>query len=183
MLCGFYFTHHQISDKRARQLIDKKDSKIKEALPTVEQISAGGVAFRQAGSLVEVAIVAVNPSRRWQLPKGIVDAGETPEIAALREVREEAGIETDLIAPVETIEYWYVGSERGGSSGSGERVRFHKFVHFYLLKYRAGKVENHDHEIAEARWVTVSQAIEMLAFKSEKSVMAKASDLIKKFRP
>jgi 8-oxo-dGTP pyrophosphatase MutT (NUDIX family) len=150
------------------------NDKPKLKLPTVEQISAGGVAFRNSESGLEVAIVSVNPSRRWQLPKGIVDAGETSEAAALREVREEAGIETDLIAPVETIEYWYVGDSRG------ERVRFHKLVHFYLLKYLAGDVENHDWEIAEARWVAPQDAIEMLAFKSEKSVVEKALDLILK---
>lgn len=145
----------------------------KVKLLTVEQISAGGVAYRQAGSDIEVAIVSVNPSLRWQLPKGIVDAGESAEEAALREVREEAGIETDLIVPIETIEYWYVGDQYGG-----ERVRFHKFVHFYLMKYRGGEVENHDHEIAEARWVAPAVAIKMLAFKSEKTVVEKAVNLI-----
>lgn len=150
-------------------MIDKPKLK----LPVVEQISAGGVAFRRAGAPgLEVAIVSVNPSRRWQLPKGIVDPGETPEAAALREVREEAGIDTDLIAPIETIEYWYVG-DRGS-----ERVRFHKLVHFYLLKYLAGDVSNHDWEIAESRWVAPAEAIEMLAFKSEKSVVEKALGLV-----
>jgi 8-oxo-dGTP pyrophosphatase MutT (NUDIX family) len=147
--------------------------KAKTKLATVEQVSAGGVAFRHAAGRVEVAIVAVNPSRRWQLPKGIVDEGESAEEAALREVREEAGIETEMIAPVETIEYWYVGEQRGAG-----RVRFHKFVHFYLLEYRAGSVEDHDHEIAEARWVSPAEAIEMLAFKSERAVVEKALNLI-----
>jgi 8-oxo-dGTP pyrophosphatase MutT (NUDIX family) len=149
-------------------VIDKPKSK----RPTVEQISAGGVAFRRAASGVEVAIVSVNPSRRWQLPKGIIDAGETKEEAAVREVREEAGIDTDLIALIETIEYWYVGDK------GGERVRFHKLVHFYLLKYLAGDTSNHDWEIAEARWVAPDDAIEMLSFKSEKSVVEKALNLI-----
>ena len=153
-------------------MIDKPKLK----LPVVEQISAGGVAFRRYAATdaarLEVAIVSVNPSRRWQLPKGIVDAGETPEQAALREVREEAGIETDLIALIETIEYWYVGDTRG------QRVRFHKLVHFYLLEYLAGDVSNHDAEIAESRWVAPAEAVEMLAFKSEKSVVEKALDLL-----
>lgn len=150
---------------------NKKKSNIK----TVEQVSAGGVAFRQTGSTIEIAVIAVNPSRRWQLPKGIVDAGETFEIAALREVREEAGIETDLIAPIDTIEYWYFGEK------NGERVRFHKLVYFYLLAYRSGSVEDHDSEVDEARWVTPVEALKMLAFQGEKSVVEKAIELIPQF--
>ena len=142
---------------------------------TLEQVSSGGVAFRQNGSDVEIAIISVNPSRRWQLPKGIVDEGETPEIAALREVREEAGIETDLLEKIDTIEYWYVGDNRG------ERARFHKLVHFFLLKYRAGDVRDHDSEVVEARWVKEDEARKLLAFKSEKTVVEKAMNLMFQF--
>ena len=74
-------------------------------ITTMDQISAGGVAFRCQDSDPEVAIVSVKPSLRWQLPKGIVDPGESPEMTAVREVREEAGIETELIQLIETIEY------------------------------------------------------------------------------
>ena len=152
-----------------KEEISKKSAKIQ----TREQISSGGVAFRATdNSDFEIAIVSVNPSRRWQLPKGLIDAGETPEIAALREVREEAGIETELLDKIETIEYWYVGDLQG------ERVRFHKFVHFFLLKYVAGDVANHDYEIAEARWTKSEEALKMLAFMSEKEIVEKAIKLI-----
>src|SRR3954453_6635014 len=88
----------------------KDASEKSERVPTVDQVSAGGVAFRQIDGKTEVAIVLMVPERRWQLPKGIIDAGETPEIAALREVREEAGIVCTLVEPLEVIEYWFFGS-------------------------------------------------------------------------
>ena len=147
----------------------------KVKIQTLEQISAGGAAFRLNDSDYEIAIISVNPSRRWQLPKGLIDAGETPEIAALREVREEAGIETELLSKIETIEYWYVGDNRG------ERVRFHKLVHFFLLKFIQGDVENHDFEVVEARWVKAEDALEMLTFKSERDIVEKAIKLIPEF--
>lgn len=139
---------------------------------TKDQVSAGGVAFRRVKSGLEVAIVSVKPSLRWQLPKGIVDPGETPEITAVREVREEAGVETELIELIETVEYWYQRVQYG------KRIRYHKFVHFYLLQYLSGDVKDHDHEIAESRWVSFEEAIKMLAFKSERGVVEKAHEMI-----
>src|SRR5215216_3808714 len=129
-----------------KKSIDKLAENTK--LITKDQISAGGVAFRRAGREIQVAIVSVKPSLRWQLPKGIVDPGETTEVTALREVREETGIETDLIDLIETVQYWYQRIQHG------KRIRFHKYVYFYLLRYHAGDVTDHDHEIAESRWVS-----------------------------
>jgi 8-oxo-dGTP diphosphatase len=144
-------------------------------IATLEQVSAGGVTFRRDKSRMEVVIVSVMPGCRWQLPKGIVEQGESPEAAALREVREEAGIDADLITSIETIEYWYVGERRG------QRVRYHKFVHFYLMAYRSGDISNHDHEVAEARWVSIDEALELLAFKNERVVVEKAREMIAAF--
>src|SRR5215216_2760571 len=139
---------------------------------TMDQVSAGGVAFRWRDSQPEIAIVSVKPKLRWQLPKGIVDPGETPQVAAVREVREEAGVETELIKLIETIEYWY------RSAKYGKPVRYHKFVHFYLVEYKRGDVSNHDHEVEEARWVSFEEALEMLDFKSEREVVEKAREMI-----
>lgn len=141
-------------------------------IPTRRQVSSGGVAFRRRGGRVEVAIVSVGPSARWQLPKGIVDPGETPEITALREVREEAGVDTTLIAPLQTVEYWYVAREPEGS------VRYHKFVHFYLLEYERGDVADHDREVNDARWLSLDEAASLLAFPNERAVLAEAADLL-----
>jgi len=150
----------------------QEQSTLKEKLTTLDQVSAGGVAFRWKESEPEIAIVSVKPKLRWQLPKGIVDPGESPEVTAVREVKEEAGVETDRLGLIETIEYWY------RSMKYGKPVRYHKFVHFYLLQYRSGDVSEHDHEIEEARWVSFDEAVEMLEFKNERDVVEKAREMI-----
>src|SRR5829696_2856434 len=97
----------------------KQDHESTAKIATEDQISAGAVAFRWRDSEPEIAIVSVRPKLRWQLPKGIVDPGESPQVTAVREVREEAGIETDLLSLIETIEYWY------RSTKYGKPIRFH----------------------------------------------------------
>lgn len=141
-------------------------------IKTVTQVSAGGVVFRRREGQIEVALISVGDPPRWQLPKGLVDAGEAPEVAALREVREEAGVEAELVAPIDRIEYWYIATEHG------QRIRYHKFVHFYLLAYRSGEVSDHDYEVQEARWVRLDEALQMLAFASERRVVEQARAMI-----
>jgi len=148
----------------------KKSPTIK--LPVKEQVSAGGVVFRGDKGSVEVVIVAVGGQNRWQLPKGLVDAGENPEIAAVREAREEGGVSSEVVQLIETIEYWYAGLD------NGIRVRFHKRVHFYLLRYISGETKDHDWEVNEARWVPIDDATSQLAFDNERRVMQQARDLI-----
>src|SRR5688500_2131783 len=128
--------------------------------PIEAQFSAGGVAFRpRREGDVEVALIAVGERMRWQLPKGTIERGEAAEAAALREVREETGLQTEIVEPLAVVEYWYVGDSRG------QRVRFHKKVHFYLMRFLAGEVSDHDDEVREARWLPIDEAIERLAFK------------------
>lgn len=137
-------------------------------IDTQTQVSAGGAVFREQGAIIEVALISVGNPPRWQLPKGLVDRGETPEVAALREVREEAGIEAAIVEKIETVEYWYQAKTEG------KRVRYHKFVHFFLMSYVSGSVTEHDHEVNEARWVEIGAALELIAFKSERGVLQKA---------
>ena len=122
------------------------------AYATKEQVSAGGVVFRRRGRGVEVALISVGEEGRWQLPKGLVARGESPGEAALREVREETGLECETVAPLETVEYWYF------SKGGPARVRFHKHVHFFLMRYKRGDVGDHDAEVNEARWMKIEEA-------------------------
>jgi 8-oxo-dGTP pyrophosphatase MutT (NUDIX family) len=139
-------------------------------IPTKLQISAGGVAFRKRNKKTEVALIYVGV--RWQLPKGIVGRGESTEAAATREVREEAGIDTQPVELIDKVEYWYVSKERGS------RVRYHKFVYFYLLRYKSGDVRDHDDEVDEARWFDVDEAIAKLAFDNEKKIVELAKGMI-----
>ena len=143
-----------------------------EWVPTENQVSAGGVAYRRKGDRIEVALISVGPGPRWQLPKGTMIEGETYEETALREVREEAGIETEVVAELDQVEYWFYATQQG------KRVRFHKFVHFFLLRYRAGDVNDHDHEVNEARWVDLDRALGILAFDSDRKLVARAAELI-----
>jgi len=141
-------------------------------IPTKIQISAGGVAFRERDERIEVALISVGDDARWQLPKGLVDKGESTEAAAVREVREEAGINTEVISRIDKVEYWYLWNE------DGRRIRYHKFVYFYLLRYKSGDVGDHDDEVNEARWVAIDDAMKMLAFENEKKILKKATELI-----
>lgn len=150
----------------------KKDEHAKPAIPTHEQVSSGGVVFRHGVSGIEVALISVGKPERWQLPKGIVDPGETPEITAVREVQEETGVTGRLLEKIDTIEYWYAGNK------AGQRVRFHKFVHFFLLAFESGDIGQHDREVNEARWVDLQAAKALLSFKSERQALEKAEHLL-----
>ena len=141
-------------------------------LPVREQVSAGGVVFRRDDDRIDVVIVAVGGNNRWQLPKGLVEKDEKPEIAAVREAREEGGTDSEVVEHIETVEYWYAGLD------GGERVRFHKRVHFYLLRYVSGDTSNHDWEVNEARWVPIGDAASQLAFDNERRVVERARELI-----
>lgn len=134
------------------------------------RISSGGVIYRNLKDDVEVVIVAVRGSRAWCLPKGIIDRDEDPPATALREVREETGLTGEILDKLGQISYWYFIKE--------EMIRVHKTVHFFLLKFIEGSTDDHDHEVDEARWFPIDDAIEQLTYKSEKEIMRKAKEMI-----
>jgi len=143
-------------------------------MQTRTEISAGGVAYRpREGGGYDVAIIRTHEGR-WQLPKGWVEQGEAHETTAAREVREEAGVDGDIVGPIDTIEYWF------SSTYDPEPARVHKYVHFYLLRFTGGSTDDHDHEVIEARWVEIGEAQRMLAFKEERRIVSMAQQALER---
>lgn len=136
-----------------------------EDAPTVAAVSAGGVVVGGADGDYDVALVTPLHRRVWCLPKGTLEAGESPEEAALREVREETGLEARIVEKLEAITYWFY---------TPNRTRVHKMVHFYLMRCLGGDTARHDHEIAEVRLFPLLEAPELLAYRGERGVVEKA---------
>jgi 8-oxo-dGTP pyrophosphatase MutT (NUDIX family) len=134
--------------------------------------SAGGVAYRRnATGDVEIALIATRHGTRWQLPKGTCEAGETAEQTAIREVQEEAGLATVVDAFLQSIDYWYWDTYR---KETPELV--HKLVDFYLLRVIGGELSDSSIEVDSSAWFTPRQALTLLTFHGEKSVVALAVD-------
>ena len=129
------------------------------------ELSAGGAVVR-GGEVIVVVPVKRDAQRRrvLVLPKGHLDPGETDEAAAVREVAEETGVVAELIDKLGDVEYSY---ERRGR-------RRNKRVAFYLFEYRSGSVEDHDHEIEEARWMPLNEAVRDLTYKGEREIVRRA---------
>ena len=133
----------------------------------VREVSAGGVIYRKHAGAIEIALIHVR--NRWGLPKGHVEKGESNSDAALREVREETGLEGRMRKKLGDIRYSYRDKRTGRES-----IRIYKRVYFYLLRYLKGDVRDHDHEVDEARWFPIEEAIQTLKFATERRMVKRA---------
>jgi 8-oxo-dGTP pyrophosphatase MutT (NUDIX family) len=138
---------------------------------TVREVSAGGVIYRRHQGTLEVALIHVR--NRWGLPKGHIEEGESAGQTAVREVREETGLEGKLTAKLGEIRYSY-----RARTSKGEPIRIAKRVYFYLLRCLRGDVRDHDHEVDEARWVPIGHAIDRLKFPSERKMVRRAMSFL-----
>lgn len=135
------------------------------ALPVVEETSAGGlVVDRLVGTSPRIAVIARrNRAGRleWCLPKGHLEGDETPEQAAVREIREETGLDSRIVRHLGTIDYWFTGTDR----------RVHKVVHHFLLARTGGSLtveDDPDGEAEDVAWVPMADLVARLAYPNER---------------
>ena len=137
-------------------------------LRTARATSAGGVVHRSVDGRTQVILVHRRAPVLWALPKGTPDSGETIEETALRETREETGLEVEIEEQLRSIRYFFV---RG-------TTRFHKTVHFFLMRPIGGSLDAHDAEFDEVRWMDLPEALAIMSHATERSVVEEAAALI-----
>lgn len=131
-------------------------------------MSAGGVVYRITDEGIDSAICGRTSDGVWGLPKGTPDAGETLEQTALREVTEETGLEVRIVEKIGVVEYWF---SRAG-------VRYHKFVHYYLMEATGGDTESHDVEYDKVEWHPVDDTLRKLSFANEVGMVRQAKAML-----
>jgi 8-oxo-dGTP pyrophosphatase MutT (NUDIX family) len=137
----------------------------------VDEFSAGGLVVDLAGEVPRGALIGrIDRQGRllWSLPKGHIEAGETAEQAAVREVAEETGISGEILAELGTIDFWFVADGR----------RIHKTVRHYLLRAVSGQLSDADIEVAEVAWVPLPDISAQLAYPDERGLVDEAGRLL-----
>ena len=138
----------------------------------VDEVSAGGLVIDGSGTkgLLIGRRDLKDPTKErllWSLPKGHIEEGETPEMAAIREVAEETGITSEISRALGVIDFWFMA---GGK-------RIHKTVHHYLFKEVGGSLAPQLEEVDEVGWFPLEEIVAMLAYPDEKKLIAKSGEL------
>ncbi|OGH23592.1 MAG: hypothetical protein A2698_00345 [Candidatus Levybacteria bacterium RIFCSPHIGHO2_01_FULL_42_15] len=141
------------------------------------EFSAGGIVIKRSPSvnsgLAQIAILLCQHSQHhgWVFPKGLIGdthKGESEEETAVREVKEETGIEARITKPLTPVTYWY--------QFEGEKIK--KTVHYFLMEYAGGDIANHDNEMEQVEWLPMEEILNRLTYRSDKEAWLKAKKLI-----
>lgn len=125
------------------------------------EFSAGGMVFNSKG---QVLLTKHSQNKHWSFPKGLIDPGQTSQEAAVREVKEEGGIEAEILDKVGYSKYIY--------TLNGEKI--FKVVTYFLMKYISGNPKDHDWEVEEAGWYEPKAALKQLTFPQDKKLLKEA---------
>lgn len=128
------------------------------------EFSAGGIVFNDKG---QVLVTQHSQNKHWSFPKGLIDAGQTKEEAALREVREEGGVVAQIIGKVGYNKYIY----------SFENEKRFKVVIYFLMKYISGDPKDHDFEVSDIGWYEPDDALKQLSYSQDKALLKKALEI------
>jgi ADP-ribose pyrophosphatase YjhB (NUDIX family) len=137
--------------------------------PTKRAVSAGGLVTDDRPDARWVVLISRRNAAgdiQWTLPKGGLEAGEDLESAALREVREETGLSCHIERALGVVDYWFVWRP--------EQVRYHKFVHYYLMRHDGSPPAARDDEAEEVVWLTARDALARLTHANERELVARA---------
>ena len=129
------------------------------------EYSAGGVVYRHNGKGYEIAVVSRPRHTDWSLPKGHLEAGETREQAAIREVKEETGLDARIVGELGEVVYFF-------SKPKGGRVR--KSVFHYLMEATSNTLGGPNWEVAEVRMVPISEVYTLLSYENDRTIVRKA---------
>ena len=136
-------------------------------METKREVSAGGVVYHRTDDGIEICLAARRTRRGelvWGLPKGAVEEDESPEDAAVREVREETGLDAEIEDDLGTIRYFYVW----------EGVRIRKQVRFFLMRETGGDITDHDEEMEDVQWFPLARSVKRAGYRGERDVLQRA---------
>lgn len=135
-------------------------------METVKEWSAGGIVLRRTEEGgIDVLVIQHSSHKGWSFPKGWVEAGETPQQAAIREVEEESGARAEIIADLPPTRYFYVNREK---------QRVSKTVTWYLMRYLGEGNQTHAYEVSAVEWVPLETVHALLAYKNDKDLFSVA---------
>lgn len=130
--------------------------------------SAGGLVLKRETNGYEGLVIGRSSPRIWSLPKGHVEADETIEEAAVREVEEETGVKAIIVEKLSDIRYWFYSN----------KIKHSKVVHFFLMRYAGGTPKPQAGEVDEVAWIPLDRMNSVLTHLNERRLVGMAQRIV-----